>query len=251
MRSGSTSGPVGGCQLVILELGIGWTGTTLLRPLCVHRGIHGDAAEPPADAAAAELCDVGTPRRTPPGRHPTPGRDRGPCARRARQLVLVGLDEVVERARGPRPRSLDEDQVAALDGVFDHLVRAKVVHGLGGLPTAMARRGESSIGFRRRRRPDGPVPRSSLAPVRPRHGAIVRSQPKWRNGRRGGPNTAVRKGVRVRVPPSAPHAGAGRAGRVQSMVFTKPILSRLPYVDAPMANTSHAKATITATRSRP
>jgi hypothetical protein len=50
------------------------------------------------------------------------------------EVILVALHEVVERGEVTAARALEQDEVAALDRVFDHLVRAKVVHGAGGPP---------------------------------------------------------------------------------------------------------------------
>ena len=47
------------------------------------------------------------------------------------QLVLVEQDEVVEGIEVAVAGALDEDEVAALDGVVGDRRRAKVLHGLG------------------------------------------------------------------------------------------------------------------------
>ena len=47
------------------------------------------------------------------------------------QLVLVERDEVVERVEVAIAGSLEQDEVAALDGVVGDRRRAKVLHGRG------------------------------------------------------------------------------------------------------------------------
>ena len=45
------------------------------------------------------------------------------------EVVLVARNEVVEGVEIARSGSLEQDEVAALDGVFDDRRRAKVLHG--------------------------------------------------------------------------------------------------------------------------
>ena len=115
--------------VAIARLRSAWTA---IRPLLVHRGVHADPVEPRLDAAAAEPGEVpvrgeegfldGVGRLVAIRDHPHDEREH---------RVLVEHDEVVECIEVARSGALDEDEVAALDGVVGDRRRAKVLHGLG------------------------------------------------------------------------------------------------------------------------
>ena len=105
------------------------------RPLRVHRRVDRDPVQPRLDAAAAEAAQVAVGaeegllrdirRLVAIGDHPHDERE---------QLVLVDRDEVVERVEVAVAGALEQDQVAALDGVVDGTRRSKVLHRQKGPP---------------------------------------------------------------------------------------------------------------------
>ena len=117
-RSGSAS--IAGRRLpaLVLELGVRLDGAALAQPLGVHRGVDADPVQPRLDAAATELVEVaerreerlldGIGRLVAIRHHPDDQREQG---------ILVQHDEVVECIEVAGPGALDEDEVAALDGV--------------------------------------------------------------------------------------------------------------------------------------
>ena len=113
------------------------------------------------------------------------------------QVILVALDEVVERGEIAGARASMRIRSRRWIGSSNPpRASGRSSTGRAALPTAMARRGESSIGLALRRRPSGPwVPMVSVIEVGA--GAVRRRRsedlagssecgPKWRNGRRGG-----------------------------------------------------------------
>ena len=132
IRSGSASTPVGGCQLSSSSSGYGWTGRRLrarwvsIAALTQIRFSH-DLTLPPrkrrevAEGREEGLLDaVG--RLVAIGHHAHDERE---------QLVLVEQDQVVECIEVAISGSLEQDEVAALDGVVGDRRRAKVLHGRG------------------------------------------------------------------------------------------------------------------------
>ena len=125
-------GPGGRLPALVLELGVGLDRPPLAGPLLVHRRVDADPVEPRLDAAAAEPGEVavggeerlldGVGRLVAVGDHAHDEREH---------RVLVEDDEVVECIEVARSGALDEDEVAALDGVVGDRRRAKVLHGLG------------------------------------------------------------------------------------------------------------------------
>ena len=128
-------GPRGRLPALVLELGVWLRRPTLLEPLLVHRGVDRDAAQPRAHAATAERAHVavggeerlldGVGRLVPVGHHARDERE---------QMVLVALDEAVERLEAAIACLLEEHEVAALDRVVDGLGRADVLHDGRGPP---------------------------------------------------------------------------------------------------------------------
>ena len=114
---------------LVLELRVRLGRAALLEPLLVHRRVDRDAAQPRADAAAAERAHVAV-----GGEERLLHRVAGlvPVRNHARdereQVVLVALDEVVEGVEAAVSRPLQQDQVTALDRVLDGLRRPGVLH---------------------------------------------------------------------------------------------------------------------------
>ena len=117
---------------LVVELGVGLDRPTLAGALGVHRRVDADPVQPRLDAAATERGQVpergeerlldAVGRLVAIGHHPHDERE---------QLVLVEHDEVVERVEVAISGSLEQDEVAALDGVVGDRRRAKVLHGRG------------------------------------------------------------------------------------------------------------------------
>ena len=115
---------------LVVEFRIGLDRPSLPGALRVHRRVDADPVEPRLDASATERGQVAERREErlldAVGRlvairdHPHDERE---------QVVLVEHDEVVECIEIAVSGSLEQDEVAALDGVIGDRRRAKVLHG--------------------------------------------------------------------------------------------------------------------------
>ena len=132
VRSGSASDPAGGCQLSSSSSGYGWTGRRFrarwvsIAALTQIRFSH-DLTLPPRNEVRLRNAEKNaswtqSDAWSRSGHHPHDERE---------ELVLVERDEVVERVEVAVAGSLEQDEVAALDGVVGDRRRAKVLHGRG------------------------------------------------------------------------------------------------------------------------
>ncbi|MFN8630312.1 MAG: hypothetical protein U0838_08315 [Chloroflexota bacterium] len=114
---------------LVLELGVRLRGAALAEALLVHRGVDGDAAQPRADAPAAERAQVAV-----GGEEGLLHRIGGLVAIRdhphdqREQVILVQLDEAVERIERAVTRLLQQDQVTAMGLLFGGVDRPDVLH---------------------------------------------------------------------------------------------------------------------------
>jgi hypothetical protein len=118
---------------LVLELRVWLDGASLPGSLRVHRRVHADPVQPGLDAAATERREVAV-------RGEERLLDRVSCLITVRdhaddqreERVLVQGHQVVEGIEVPCTGTLDEDEIAALDGVVGDRRRAKVLlHGRG------------------------------------------------------------------------------------------------------------------------